>query len=100
MQGNTQAALRHNSRLLTLSSDELDRIVSGCRSDQEQVSDMLAALYRQLAPKVGGEPGAISHWLRTRNRHLGARPLDLLVNIEGFRQTMKYLGAIDSSQTS
>lgn len=100
MQGKTQAVLRHNSELLTLSSDEVERIVSGCQSDQEQVSDMLAVLYRQLAPKVGAEPSAISHWLRTRNRHLDARPLDLLRNIDGFRQTMKYLGAIDSSQIS
>lgn len=95
-----QAAIRYIAELLTLSGDEVERIVSGCQSDQKQVAEMLAALYRQLAPKVGGEPGAISHWLRTQNRHLDARPLDLLENIEGFRATLAYLGAIDSSQTS
>lgn len=100
MQGNIQVALRHNAELLTLSSDEVERIISGCRTDQKRMVEMLAALYRQLAPKVGAQPVAISHWLRTRNSHLNARPLDLLDNIEGFQATLTYLGALDSSQTS
>ncbi|WP_420845062.1 MbcA/ParS/Xre antitoxin family protein [Marinobacter iranensis] len=42
----------------------------------------------------------MSHWLRTPNSHLGARPLELLKGRDGFDEAMKYLGAIDSSQTS
>lgn len=100
MRENLVEALRHNAQLLTLSSDEVESILSGVQSSQKQVAEIFAVLYEQLAPKVGGHPDSVSHWLRSRNRHLAARPLDLLINKEGFDAIMKYLGAIDSSQTS
>ncbi len=100
MRENVAEALRHNAGLLMLSSDEVESILSGIQSGQKQVAEMFAVLYKQLAPKAGANPDALSHWLRSRNRHLGARPLDLLKSKEGFDAVMKYLGAIDSSQSS
>jgi antitoxin Xre/MbcA/ParS-like protein len=100
MEQNVEEALRQNAELLTLTGDEVERIVSGCQSDQKKVAQMLALLYKRLAPKVGADPDAIRHWLYTRNRHLGARPLDLLNQMDGFRETIKYLGALDASQSS
>ncbi|WP_350226588.1 antitoxin Xre/MbcA/ParS toxin-binding domain-containing protein [Methylophaga marina] len=38
---------------------------------------------------MGADPDAISHWLRTRNSHLGARPLELLKGRDGFDEVMK-----------
>lgn len=100
MEQDVEETLRHNAELLTLTGGEVERIISGCQFNQRQVAQLFALLYKQLAPKVGADPEAMSHWLRTPNSHLGARPLDLLKSKEGFGEVMKYLGAIDSSQTS
>lgn len=98
MPENVADALRHNADLLTLSSGEVESILSGVQFSQKQVAAIFAVLYEQLAPKVGADPDAISHWLRTRNSHLGARPLEMLKGRDGFDEVIKYLGAIDSSQ--
>lgn len=100
MEHDVEETLRHNAELLTLTGDEVERIISGCQFNQRQVAQLFALLYKQLAPKVGADIDAMSHWLRTPNSHLGARPLDLLKSKEGFGEVMRYLGAIDSSQTS
>lgn len=100
MEQDAEETLRHDAELLTLTGEEVERIISGCQSNPRQVAQMFALLYKQLAPKVGADPYAISHWLRTRNSHLGARPLELLKGRDGFDEVMKYLGAIDSSQSS
>lgn len=100
MEENVEDALRHNAQLLTLTDDDVRHIVLGCQSDQKRVTQMVALLYRLLAPKLGADPDAIRHWLRTQNRHLGARPLDLLKDNDGFNEVLKYLSAVDSSQSS
>lgn len=102
----TQAALRA-ADLLGLSSGELGRVLGISESsvsrlagrtrfiDPESKEGELALLlirvYRSLDALVGGDPAQRHAWLRSRNRSLNGRPVDLLATATGLVNTVAYL---------
>lgn len=85
----------HNSYRIGFSDDEISRICAGLEKDRGEVAEMLQLLQSKINRKVGSDPDALDHWLRTFNTHLEDRPIDLLDTIVGFRKVVYYLSWLE-----
>lgn len=55
---------------------------------------MLIRCYRGLYALVGGDPGAMRHWMHTPNRHVQGVPVDLVQTVPGLNRVLDYLDAM------
>ena len=56
----------------------------------------LIRVYESLRVLVGGECGAIAHWMTTHNRRFGSTPIDLIQERSGLYQICEYLEELRS----
>ena len=59
-----------------------------------ELATYLIRIYRSLYALMGGDLATMQHWLQTPNKHLHAKPSELLGQIHGLIRTMEYLDAI------
>lgn len=71
--------------------------VRGSLSPQSKTGELallLVRIYRALYAMMGGDIGAMQHWYRTPNRHLGGTPAELVASVQGLIRVVEYLDAI------
>lgn len=51
-------------------------------------------VYRSLFAIAGGDQGFMRHWLRTENKALANKPLELVFSVRGLIQVNEYLDAM------
>lgn len=54
----------------------------------------LIRIYQRLHAQTGNDRTAMAHWMRTENRQLGSRPIDLLTSKENLGQIEAYLESL------
>ncbi len=102
----TQAALRaadllglsnvELGRVLGISESSVSRLAGRTRlidpaSKEGELALLLVRVYRSLDALVGGDAAQRHAWLRSRNRSLNGRPVDLLATATGLVNTVAYL---------
>ncbi|MBX3725067.1 MAG: DUF2384 domain-containing protein [Xanthomonadales bacterium] len=98
-------ALVNAGRELGLSQVELGRVVGKDRSaisrgridpagKAGELALLLIRLYRSLYVLVGGDTGAMRHWLRTENLHTGGVPARQIATAQGLVEVVAYLDAL------
>lgn len=63
-------------------------------SKEGQLVILLLRLYRSLDALFGGNAKQCQLWLRSENKHLNGKPINLLQSIEGLILTIQYLDAM------
>lgn len=63
-------------------------------SKEGELATYLIRIYRSLYALMGGDLSSMQHWLQTYNKHLKAKPAELIGQIHGLIRTMEYLDAI------
>lgn len=102
----TEAVVR-TAKLLTLSNGELARVLGVSDSSisrllsrgrvidpgskEGELALLLVRLYRSLDALVGGDKEQRLAWLRSTNRALNGRPIDLIGSATGLVNTVAYL---------
>lgn len=97
-------ALINAGKALDLTQSDLGEVVGKDRSsiarglDPGRKSGELALLlircYRSLYVLVGGEPGAMRHWMHTRNLGTGGVPAEQIRSVQGLARVVEYLDAM------
>lgn len=64
------------------------------KSKEGECSLLLIRIYRSLFALNGGNVDAMSHWLRTNNRHIQGIPLETMKTVLGLSKVVNYLDAI------
>jgi uncharacterized protein (DUF2384 family) len=82
--------------VLGISEASVSRLVAGTRvvdpaSKEGELALLLVRVFRSLDALVGGDAAQRHAWLRTPNRALNARPVDLLAQAEGLAAVTRYL---------
>ena len=89
---------RHLAAVLGASEASVSRLSRGRGIDPETKEGELALLflrvYRSLDTLVGGDDARARAWLHAANDHLGAAPIERLVNVEGLVDVVQYLDAM------
>lgn len=83
-------------RILGISEASVSRLAAGTRtidpsSKEGELALLLVRVYRSLDALVGGDADQRSAWLRTPNRALNGRPVELLAQAEGLAAVTRYL---------
>lgn len=86
------------ARALGLSSATISRLRAGrYRLDRGtkafELGQYLVRLFRGLDAIMGSDDDAAQSWLRTPNRDLDARPIEMLASIQGLIRTCDYVDA-------
>jgi len=63
-------------------------------SKEGQLAILLLRLYRNLDVLFGGNAKQSQLWLRSDNKHLEKKPIDLIKSVEGLVTVVQYLDAI------
>lgn len=63
-------------------------------SKEGQLTILLLRIYRSLDALFGGNAHQCRLWLRSDNKHLQSKPIELIKSIEGLITTMQYLDAM------
>lgn len=102
-------ALINLKELLQLSNEDICKIIGVHRntltralkaqdikvnSKEGELSLLLIRVYRSLFALNGGNKEAMTHWLRTNNRHIQGIPLELMKTVLGLSLVVNYLDAI------
>jgi transcriptional regulator with XRE-family HTH domain len=93
--GLSQASL---AEILGMSAPSVSRMASGSyvlepgRKEWEHAA-LFVRLFRSLDAITGSNDSASRDWLRSDNRALGARPVDLIRSTEGLVRAVHYLDA-------
>jgi hypothetical protein len=98
-------AFANAGRFLSMSQADLGAVigkdrtaVSRGRLDPHTKAGELALLfircYRALYALTGGDPGQMSHWMHTENRHTGGVPAEQVKTVQGLITVLEYLDAI------
>lgn len=91
--GLSNAAL---ARVIGLSEPTVSRIVNGNKgidpqSKEGQLALLLIRVYRSLDPLVGSDPQKRADWMRSQNKALSGKPIDLIESPQGLVLTLSYL---------
>ena len=97
-------ALGRAGKELGLSQADIARVIGRDRSALQRGIDpdskpgelalLLIRLYRSLYALVGGSRDTMRHWMKTRNRHLGQPPAELIRTVPGLVHVVEYLDAM------
>jgi len=84
------------SRVIGVSEPTVSRLIKGNkglnpRSKEGQLSLLLVRVYRSLDALVGTDGEKRIAWMRSHNKALGGKPVDLIENPEGLVATLNYL---------
>lgn len=87
------------AQILGISAATVSRMAAGQRLLQPQTREfdfalLLLRIFRSLDAVVGGDVAKVRAWLGHENRHLGGRPRDLLLRIDGIVHVAEYLDAM------
>lgn len=63
-------------------------------SKEGQLAVLLLRLYRSLDTLFGGNQNQCQLWLRSENRYLKGKPIDVIQSIAGLIYTIQYLDAM------
>jgi hypothetical protein len=102
-------ALHNTQKAFGLSNEELGRVIGKDRTtvgriyDKGQLSPaskegelalLLVRVYRSLFALLGGSSSQMQHWLNTANKHLHAKPREMLGSVQGLVSLVTYLDAM------
>ncbi len=84
------------ARVIGVSEPTVSRLTSGQRglsprSKEGQLSLLLVRVYRSLDALVGTDGESRLAWMRSHNKALGGKPVELIENPEGLVATLTYL---------
>lgn len=84
------------SRVIGVSEPTVSRLTRGQRgldphSKEGQLSLLLVRVYRSLDALVGTDSEKRLAWMRSHNKALGGKPVNLIENPEGLVATLSYL---------
>lgn len=87
------------ARILGVSEASISRLVGGSRtidpgSKEGELALLLVRVYRSLDALVGTDAAQRKAWVRSPNRALNGRPLDLLQRADGLVSVVAYLDAM------
>jgi hypothetical protein len=89
---------RRLAAIIGSSEASISRLQGGRGIDPEGKEGQLALLflrvYRSLDALVGGDDTRARQWLHAPNDHLGGRPADRLVDVQGLVDVVEYLDAV------
>jgi hypothetical protein len=71
-----------------------DRAALNPLSKEGELAAYLIRIYRSLYALVGGDRNILQHWIRTENKHLQGRPIELMQHIQGLVRVLEYLDAM------
>jgi hypothetical protein len=82
--------------ILGVSRTSLHRLMHADRqiaigSKEAELAALLVRLYRSLDAVVGGDAELRQRWLRSHNRALNAKPIELIQTVGGIVATVAYL---------
>ncbi len=66
-------------------------------SKSGELALLLVRLYRSLFALLGGDTGAMRHWMRTANRDTGGVPTEQVRTVQGLAEAVAYLDALQGS---
>ncbi len=84
------------ARVIGVSEPTVSRVIKGNKgldpsSKEGQLSLLLVRVYRSLDALVGTDGEKRIAWMRTHNKALRGKPVDLIENPEGLVATLSYL---------
>lgn len=84
------------SRVIGVSEPTVSRLAKGARgldpeSKEGQLSLLLVRVYRSLDALVGTDGEKRLAWMRSHNKALGGKPVDLIERPDGLVATLNYL---------
>lgn len=84
------------ARVIGVSGPTVSRLINGTKgldpnSKEGQLSLLLVRVYRSLDALVGTDDGKRIAWMRSYNKALRGKPIDLIENPEGLVATLNYL---------
>jgi len=87
------------ARVVGVSSASWSRLASGQRlvgpgTKEGELGLLFLRLYRSLDALVGGDSEKARAWLRARNAHLSAVPLECIQSVAGLVRVDEYLDAV------
>ncbi len=96
------------ARALGITQSELQKIIgkhpSNIRrhgidpeSKSGELALLLVRLYRSLFALLGGDDGAMRHWMHTANRDTGGIPTEQIRTVQGLAEAAAYLDALRGS---
>jgi hypothetical protein len=78
----------------TLSRLFANKAVLDIQSKEGQLAVLLLRLYRSLDTLFGGNQKQCQLWLRSNNRYLKGKPIEVIQSISGLIYTIQYLDAM------
>ncbi len=89
---------RDAARLLGVSEATVSRLAAGRPIDpaskEGEIALLFLRIFRSLDALVGGDAAQAREWLRSRNRHLGGAPAELIATLPGIVRVAEYLDAM------
>jgi hypothetical protein len=87
------------ARVVGVSPASWSRLAAGQRAvdpgnKEGELALLFLRLYRSLDALVGGDPEKARAWLRARNGHLSAVPLECIQSVAGLVRVDEYLDAV------
>ena len=64
------------------------------QSKPGELATYVIRIFRDLYALMGGDQGAITHWMKTQNHHLNGQPNQLILHAQGLIHVLGYLDAM------